>query len=69
MTIYLVADYMPEGTGGYRFPYWRVTGQFSCILRARAWAGQDSIVTAWDDPREADKVYRSRALPDVYSLA
>lgn len=67
--VYLVADCRPHGTAGYRKPYWRVTGMFTCIMQARRWAGRDGIVTVWDDIAEADKVYQERALPDVYTLA
>lgn len=63
MTIYLVADFMPDGTAGYRKPYWRVTGMFTSIVRAVAWAGPDSVVTEWSDLDAASEAYRERELP------
>ena len=62
-TVYLVADYMHNGTAGHRKPYWRVTGLFNSIVQAVKWCGPESIVTEWGDLDGAWQAYVDKELP------
>lgn len=64
MSVYLVADFKPNGTAGYRKPYWRVVAMCSDIVQAMRHALKDSVVAEFADEDAAWRAYTSKALPD-----
>lgn len=62
--VYLVADYRPDGSAGYRKPYWRVVAMCSDIVQAMRYALHDSVVAEFTDHESAWQAYTSKALPE-----
>lgn len=62
--VYLVADYRPHGSAGYRRPYWRVVAMCSDIVHAMRYALHDSLVAEFTDHDAAWRAYTGKALPE-----